>query len=66
MDCCGSSKPKVTDNETKKEQTGTEKNPVENDHNHGAGCCGGGTKGMLLHIVLMIIAIFIISYVLKS
>jgi len=65
MDCCGSSKTKETDKGIKKEQTGSEKNPVGNDHNHGAGCCGGGTKGMLLHIVLMMIAIFIISYVLK-
>lgn len=63
MDCCG--KTKVTDKDIVKEQTGTEKNPVENEHNHGGGCCGGGTKDILLHLVLMIVAFLIISYFLK-
>jgi len=63
MDCCGSSKPKETDKEIKKEQTGNEQNPVEKEHNHGSGCCGGGgTKDMLLHIVLMVVVVLIISY----
>lgn len=64
MDCCGSSKTKETDKELKKEP-GAEKNPVENEHNHGGGCCGGGTKDMLLHFVLMIVVFLIISYFLK-
>jgi len=55
----------IRDKDIIKEQTGTEKNPVENEHNHGGGCCGGGTKDMLLHLVLMIIAFLIISYFLK-
>lgn len=65
MDCCGSSTTKETDKSIKKEQTGIEKKPVENEHNHGGGCCGGGIKDMLLHLVLMIIAFLIISYFLK-
>ncbi|CAG1004745.1 MAG: hypothetical protein OIN86_00375 [Candidatus Methanoperedens sp.] len=60
MDCCG--KTKGMDKDIIKEQTGTEKNPVENEHNHGG---GGGIKDMLLHLVLMIVAFLIISYVLK-
>lgn len=63
MDCCGSSKPKDTDNEIKTGQTGIEKNPIEKEHNHGGGCCGGGgMKDMALHIVLMIIVVLVISY----
>lgn len=62
MDCCGSSKPKETDKDTEQEQTGTIKNPAEKDQIHSAGCCGGGTKDMLLHIVLMVIVFLAISY----
>lgn len=62
MDCCGSSKPKETDKEIKKEPTGTEQNPVEKEHKQGGGCCGGGTKDMLLHIVLMVVVVLVVSY----
>ncbi len=62
MDCCG--KTKETDKEIIKEQTGTQKNPVVNEHNHG--CCGGGTKDMLMHLVLMVIAFLLLSYFLRS
>lgn len=65
MDCCGSSKTKESDEDIKREQTGTEKNPAKNEHNHGGGCCGGGTRDMLLHFIQMIIAFLIISYFLK-
>lgn len=61
MDCCGSSKPNETDKDTKQEQTGTVKNPAEKEQKHSAGC-GGGTKDMLLHIVLMVIVFLAISY----
>jgi len=63
MDCCV--KTKETDKDLIKEQTETEKNPVENEHNHGGGCCDGGTKDMVLRLVLMIVAFLIISYFLK-
>ncbi len=63
MDCCG--KTKETDKDIIKEQAGIGKNPVENEHNHRSGCCGGGTKDLLLHLVLMIVAFLIISYLLK-
>ncbi|CAG0965414.1 MAG: hypothetical protein OIN86_00690 [Candidatus Methanoperedens sp.] len=60
MDCC---KPKETDKEIKKEQTGTEQDPAENEHKQGGGCCGGGgTKDMLLHIVLMVVVVLVVSY----
>ena len=65
MDCCGSNKTKGTDKDIKQEQTGTEKNLVQKENIPGAGCCGGGTRGMLLHIVLMIIVFLIISYFLR-
>ena len=55
MDCCAKTKGKDKD----------EKNPVENEHNHGGGCCGSGAKDMVLHLVLMIVAFLIISYFLK-
>jgi len=64
MDCCG--KTKGTDKDIIKEKTGNEKNPVENGHNHEGVCCGGGTKDMLLHLVIMIVAFLIISYFLRS
>jgi hypothetical protein len=63
MDCCV--KTKGTDKDIIKEQKGTEKNPVENEHNHGGGCCCSGTKDMVLHLLLMIVAFLIISYFLK-
>ncbi|MFA4957515.1 MAG: hypothetical protein WC556_11155 [Candidatus Methanoperedens sp.] len=66
MDCCGSSKPKETDKEIKKEQTGNEQNPVEKEQKHGGGCCGGGTKDMLLHIVLMVVIVLVVSYFTKG
>ncbi|CAG0959149.1 hypothetical protein METP2_00681 [Methanosarcinales archaeon] len=62
MDCCRSSKPNETDKDTKQEQTGTVKNPAEKEQKNSAGCCGGGTKDMLLHIVLMVIVVLAISY----
>lgn len=62
MDCCG--KTEETNKDIIKEQTGTEKNPVEKEHNHG--CCGGGTRDMLLHFLIMMVVFLIISYVLRS
>ncbi len=62
MDCCGSSKPKETDNDAKQEQTGTVKNPAEKEQKHSGGCCGSSTKDMFLHIVLMVIVVLAIKY----
>lgn len=61
MDCCGSGKPEETGKEIRNEQTGTGQNPVEKEQKHGC-CGGGGTRDMLIHIVLMIIVFFAISY----
>ena len=68
MDCCGSSKPKENDKETKIEKLSGENNPAQKEHEHaGGGCCGGGgAKGMWLHLVIMIIAVIAISYFSKG
>jgi len=64
MDCCGSSKPKETDKETKQEQTGTD--PVEKEQKHSGGCCGSGMKDMLVHITLMIVVVLVIKYLTRG
>lgn len=60
MDCCGTGK-KETGKDMKADQAGNEKNPVEKEQNHGGGCCGG-TGGMWLHLIIMIIVVLAISY----
>ncbi len=66
MDCCGSSKPKENDKETKTDKLTGENNP-QKEHTHaGGGCCGGSANGMWLHLVLMIILVIAISYFTKG
>ncbi len=67
MDCCGSSKPKENDKETKTDKLSSENSPAQKEHAHaGGGCCGGGANGMWLHLVLMIIVVIAISYYSKG
>lgn len=56
MDCCGSSNPKGKDKETKADNLSGENNPAQKEHTHtGGGCCGGGSTGMWLHLIIMLI-----------
>jgi len=70
MDCCGSNKSKEKDEDIKEDkqeaQTSIEKNPTEKSQATGGGCCGGGTKDMVLHLVIMIVVFLIVSYFLRS
>ena len=66
MDCCGSSKPKENDKEAKTDKLSGENNPQKEHAHAGGGCCGGGAKGMWLHLVIMIIAVIAISYFSKG
>lgn len=75
MDCCGSTKPKEAKNDS---EAGNENNPPEEEREfdlkargnsqtdkeptHSGGCCGGGSSGMWLHLILMIIFVLVILY----
>ncbi len=68
MDCCGPVEQKEKDGDANKSQnedrTGVSKDPVPKEQHHGC-CGGGGTKGMWLHLALMIIVFIILSFILR-
>ncbi len=64
MDCCGSTKPKDTEQDIKSKPeekkdmarlAGYEDHSSAKEQNQGGGCCGGSGSGMRLHLIIMFI-----------